>query len=132
MSVSATVSESVVSVTSSSSRVSASIASTTIAAVVGPAETLTVPGPPLFASSLFLAGNTEIQFFPGDNGQGSAVVSNDFYVDGVLSVPDVENFTSAGKWFFVFQNTDLSGSVVELQHTNVVGQGPKSDPVTIP
>ncbi|MDA0969338.1 MAG: hypothetical protein O3A60_02750 [Planctomycetota bacterium] len=88
----------------------------------------TVPGAPTITSatySSFGAGNTAIIYTaPSDNG-GSAITGYKFYFDGVLTEPT--SITSSAN----FQSQDYTGAVAEVSAVNAVGEGAKSDPVTV-
>jgi len=124
MSVSAALSESVVSVTSSSSQVAASIASTTIAAVVGPAETLTVPGAPVILNVEVTGLNTEIEHTKPDDG-GSTITGYQYDAIGPTLSPPAST-TDNGSTVTTVLPGALSVVDLGVRAVNAIGAGPYS------
>ncbi len=85
----------------------------------------TVPGAPTITSATDAGGDTEVYYTaPADDG-GSAITSYKFYLNGVDATVV---FESAG---FALLGGGGAGAVVEVSAVNAIGEGPKSDPVTV-
>jgi hypothetical protein len=83
----------------------------------------TVPGAP----TILVAGydeETTVGFTPPSDG-GSPITAYKFYFDGVELTPDSTTETSAS---FA---ANLAGQEVEVSAVNAIGEGAKSDPVTV-
>ncbi len=87
----------------------------------------TVPGAPTITFATYSDGEglTNIQFSAPESDGGSAITSYVFYVDDVAEEPDSVTGTNAQYY------ADKTGVVLEVAAVNAIGEGPKSDPVTV-
>jgi hypothetical protein len=101
------------------------LGSTPVAAYLGAEQVYsaaTVPGKPTITSAQDFGGVGLAYTAPADNG-GSPITSYKIYLNGVL----VSQVAGLGDLL----NEGGVGDVVEVSAVNAIGEGPKSDPVTV-
>lgn len=87
----------------------------------------TVPGAPTITSATDAGGDTEVYYTAPVSDGGAAITSYKVYVDGVDATASIA-LSSPG---FMLVGAGGLGAVIEVSAVNAVGEGPKSDPVTV-
>jgi hypothetical protein len=110
------------------------LGSTPVAAYLGAEQVYsaaTVPGAPEITLAEAGVAATDIRFTPPDDG-GSAITGYKFYFEGVEKTPSSGPTDSAepGELIALFSESFL-GQAAEVSAVNAIGEGPKSDPVTV-
>jgi hypothetical protein len=94
----------------------------------------TVPGKPTIVIAVDEgpeSGITAIIFSPPANDGGSEVTGYRFFFDGFEVFPDNNPLTAFGDNLGAFFSDGYVGQSAEISAVNAIGEGPKSDPVTI-
>jgi len=92
----------------------------------------TVPGAPTIVSAEDDGVSlTTIIFSPPTNDGGSEVTGYRFFFDGSEVFPDNVPLTAFGDNFGALFANGFVGQTAEISAVNAIGEGPKSDPVTI-
>lgn len=85
----------------------------------------TVPGAPTITSVADAGGDTQVYYDAPESDGGSAITSYKFYIDGVEATPVSQSTGQA------LLTGGGPGASIEVSAVNAVGEGPKSDPVTV-
>jgi hypothetical protein len=95
---------------------------------LGSVTVLDVPQPPQVIGTSGGVGNTTISLAWPSNASGSALTGYRIYVDSALiASPSISGLIPES----VSLNENYSGQVIEVSAVNAIGEGPKSDPVTV-
>ena len=87
---------------------------------------VSVPGAPTITSAAFSSGDTTVVVDAPVSDGGSSITGYKFYFDGLEATPD-DVQTDVIYIFYA----DYSGQDAEVSAVNAVGEGAKSDPVTV-
>jgi hypothetical protein len=90
----------------------------------------TVPGAPTIRVATVDVGDTVVIFSVPDDG-GSEITSYKYYFDGVEAIPFAEDDFSIEGEILAFFDGEKLGQDAEVSAVNAIGEGPKSDPVTV-